>query len=108
METGRGTTYYSASVGSVAISRFLGVSQLPPYVRRVIPPSKKPFLGLGIKWILGVFLFDFWFLFLTSSLQGLVSLKIWVDNLGFSAVFVASLPSISVVYSSTSTGPKST
>lgn len=54
METGRERP--SASVGSVAISRFLGVSQLPPYVRRVIPPSKKPFLGLGIKWILG-FLF---------------------------------------------------
>lgn len=26
----------------------------------------------------------------------LVNLKVWVDNLGFSAVFVASLPSVSV------------
>lgn len=28
----------------------------------------------------------------------LVNLKVWVDNLGFSAVFVASLPSVSVIY----------
>lgn len=79
-------TYYSASLGSVAISRFLGVSQLPLHV---IPESKKPFLGLWIKWIL--FFFFVW-------LFELVNLKVWVDNLGFSAVFVASLPSVSVIY----------